>query len=166
MVKVERIFLPAMDAQLAKHGSYVSLPVDPWLIERLIQRWVASEPRAVEMIADKTKRDGEREFHITIASPLETRQLRKAEQLDSFVQALHTVKDVQIRGIGRAANDRGHEAWFLVVESDAIHAQRLAVGLGHRDLHITIGFVGADVHDQSKDMSTIEYDMGELLWSQ
>ena len=100
--------------------------------------------------ANQQLRDGG-QYHITVAGPAELEEL-----IDSGMDVSLSKQPVQYRlvGLGRAQLE-GDTAYFVVCESDELQQFRASLGLGRKDLHVTLGFEEADVHEATKDASTL-----------
>lgn len=99
-------------------------------------------------------------FHLTIVSPPERRVLATTSfgQLKALRQARSDLQqgvDITVRGLGlinaqRRANlrpnDQEKNVLYLAIDSNKIQELRRALGLPPRELHITLGFVGGDIH--------------------
>lgn len=130
-----------------KTHPYVSVVVDGadgW--ERLFRDEV---PFAAEAVANRRKRDRGSSHHITVADWREAKKHRV--EVPEFVT-------FETHGIGHVSADDGREAWFVVVTSPELDEARAAAGLPRKDFHITLGFLGGDVHGVSKGMETIVYE--------
>lgn len=139
-----------------KGGSYYGAEIDSEQIRPHIQEWIdhVGKAKADHMIAQKAERDGEDTYHITALSPQDTRASKilfgkRLEDAPAPPQA-----DFSILGIGRV-KEQDNEAWFLVCKSKDIDAWRDEMGLKPHNLHITLGFMKKDIHNQPKDESSI-----------
>ena len=65
-------------------------------------------------------------------------------------------------GIG-AAESAGDRAFFIVCESPLLQGLRGQAGLAASDLHVTLGFHAANMHDVRKDRSTLISDLQRPL---
>lgn len=132
-------------------GSYYGLVVPMAAITSHLKTLseVISIDEFMEAIKSKDGRDGSGNYHITVTSPKETRSLKKAGL------KVPTGKEFQykITGIG-SANDRNNTAYYVLVDSGGIQSVRSSLGLELADLHVTLGFIGKDVHGVPKDEST------------
>lgn len=95
------------------------------------------------------------EHHITVISVMEYGRLTKTMGVDKFVEALqpvleYEIDDLQLLGLGKA-EDKGNTAYFVVCDSDKLHAVRTRFELSKRDLHITLGFDKKDVFNVPKN---------------
>jgi len=99
-------------------------------------------------------------FHITAISPPESKALESLSgdqlaRLQEINQALQNGEGVEIKGIGyidgataegiRPA-DKEKKTCFLAFDIPALEEFRSSVGLPPKDFHITLGFVGGDIH--------------------
>ena len=89
-------------------------------------------------------------FHVTIVSPPEFETVGRALAPELVGKPL----SLSMTGLGKAMSEDMH-TFFVVVQSDSIDRIRKSLGLGPRDLHITIGFNKEDVHGVTKDQSTL-----------
>lgn len=106
-------------------------------------------PRYCLLRSNKEARDGA-EFHVTIIDPVEMKSV-VSDQLSFVVQG---EIELALVGLARLASDR-REAWYVIVEAESAQELRRLVGLGQKDLHVTLGFDPEDIHDQAKDSSTL-----------
>jgi len=98
-------------------------------------------------------------FHITVLGPSEKKLLDELD--DAALAEIQTINDgirngtgVEIRGIGFLdgasasvpEKDRQKKAAFLAVDAPSLNAFRQKLGLPPKDLHITLGFEGGDIH--------------------
>lgn len=81
-------------------------------------------------------------FHLTILTPNE--EINESIILDT------NLIDIYICGLGTIL-----DTWYLFVVSDVLNKFRLANGFGVKNYHITLGFNKHDVHNISKDISTL-----------
>jgi hypothetical protein len=99
-------------------------------------------------------------FHITAISPPESKVLESLDgdqlaRLQEINQALQNGEGVEIKGMGyidgataegiRPA-DKEKKTCFLAFDIPALEEFRASVGLPPKDFHITLGFVGGDIH--------------------
>lgn len=89
-------------------------------------------------------------FHLTVISPPEFARLSPSLALDFIGETV----GIQLCGLGKATRG-GQRSFFVVVQCERIAELRQDLRLGHRDLHITLGFDRNDVHDISKDGTTL-----------
>lgn len=108
-------------------------------------------------VALEARTDG---FHLTIVSPTEAKVIANlsSEQVAELQQINADIQrgiGVSIAGIGyidgstdlRARKaDLGKKTAFIAMDIPAIQKFRESVGLPSKDLHITLGFVGGDIH--------------------
>ena len=104
---------------------------------------------AEAMETAKIQRDGGYYFHVTLLTPKETRQLRKF----GVSLPVDTSMSFRLDGVG-SVRDGEKEAWYILVKSPVMNAGRRNAGLPPKDFHITIGFIGGDVHTVDKNDST------------
>ncbi len=98
-------------------------------------------------------------FHVTVLGPAEKKLLDNLDEaalaeLLAINDDIRGGRGVEVRGIGfidgASANvpekDRQKKAAFLAVDAPALNAFRQKLGLPPKDLHITLGFEGGDIH--------------------
>ena len=110
----------------------------------------------------REQRDGEHgRTHVTIAWVKEWKQARQAcaattEELFEAVLSseMTDLTQLQIKGLGTASKEDSR-CWYLVVEWPAATAWRAQCRLPPHDFHITVGFLGADIHGVTKDVTTL-----------
>jgi hypothetical protein len=88
--------------------------------------------------------------HITFVNPRE-HALIPSPRLEGLVGRRGPV---EMSGIG-VAERGGDRAFFVVCESAFFQGLRRQLGLAHSDLHVTLGFDAADVHEVRKDHGTL-----------
>lgn len=156
--------LPEMDIVFARHGTYVKTTVEE--NSRLISdaytfldsklesdgfAWHLIE----EIFRNRETRDGGSDHHMTLLSPKETRALKKSGKTPEDIGVGVTVDDAIALGVGSVRDEKeGTESFYVIVESASVQEMRARLGLKPHNLHITLGFIGSDTHDQSKDFST------------
>lgn len=91
----------------------------------------------------KAARDRGYRYHLTVVTPPEMKSVTGALTPPPPAITLH------YQGLGRAV-EGAHEAYFVVCSSPEVAEWREANGLPPKDLHITLGFRGRDVHSQPK----------------
>jgi hypothetical protein len=89
-------------------------------------------------------------YHITFVNPRE-HALIGPPRLEGLVGGLGPVEMLGI-GVAERAGDR---AFFVVCESAFFQGLRRQLGLAQSDLHVTLGFDTADVHEVRKDRGTL-----------
>ena len=135
-----------------KGGSYYGTQINVIDIEPYLDAWsehVGSDA-STDMEEAKIARDGEYAFHATILSPAETRKLRKS----GVEVPVDFTPQMKLTGVG-TASDGDKTAWFVTIESEQVQSWRASVGLERKDLHVTLGFIGGDVHTQPKGADSI-----------
>lgn len=110
------------------------------------------------MILNKHKRDGN-EYHTTVFSPKETRQLRKNGHNIHEIAEKAPVASSVFLGVGKASGSvrdgRVSTAYYAIVANDSFQEYRQHFGLSPADFHITLAFdEPGDVHNVAKDFST------------
>ena len=120
-----------------------------------------SEDRiSIESRTARRARDGD-QHHITLVTRKELQMWAKRQGLakvsrdftNNVMSSIseEVVNDWTVIGIGHAVNDVGdEEAFFVVLDWASANAWREKNELPPQDYHITVGFVGADVHNKSK----------------
>ena len=101
-------------------------------------------------------------FHFTIISPTEGGIFKKItdEQIEKINTVLNSIisgGQLEIMGIGfingtekenaREA-DKAKKVLYLSINSEVIQALRKELGLPEKDLHVTLGFEGGDIHSE------------------
>ena len=118
--------------------------------------------------ACKEARDGAAEAHVTLLSRTETAAYADAHSISDDPVALHARISAALRahgggdwdvmqrgGVGVAADTQaGTCAVFLIMDWPAGAAFRKSLVLSRRDFHVTLGFLGADVHGYRKGART------------
>ncbi len=100
------------------------------------------------VIGNRTKRDGVG-YHLTVLSPDECEKINQKSISDYKNRAVQ----ITLFGIGKVESVDG-VSYFIVVKSDDARKIRKEAGEGHRDFHITLGFLESDVHGVTKDRTT------------
>jgi hypothetical protein len=116
------------------------------------------------------------EFHCSLLSPNETKQLKSIVPEDNtvpfkldltgyknayeLVKTLLTPLDVQdqpkVLGIGSLSNDNGEQVFYQVIEWEWAQNLREQLGFEAKDFHITLAWTGADdIHQGSKGVETL-----------
>lgn len=99
-------------------------------------------------------------FHLTIVSPPERKSFLTASfgplaKLRAAREALRDGLPLTVRGLGLInaerrnnlkPNDQDKSVLYLAVDAPELQALRRALNLPPREFHITLGFVGGDVH--------------------
>jgi predicted N-acetyltransferase YhbS len=112
-------------------------------------RKLVDSDRYQRLIECKALRDGT-EHHVTIVDPVEMRH----EYAKRLAGELAVRFDFAFMGLGHLAMGAS-EAWFIVVESPKAQDWRKKLGLGSKDLHVTLGFYPADIYNLVKDRTTL-----------
>lgn len=102
-------------------------------------------------------------YHLTIINPTESKQLSNLDdatiaELQRISTQIQHGEGITVKGVGfidgasasatvREA-DKEKKTAFIALDIPALQAFRGKVGLPPRDFHITLGFVGADIHMQ------------------
>jgi len=109
--------------------------------------WLDSVP--ADAREQRIARDGE-DFHITILSAVEMKALdeRSKRSVSLFVEQRNAEAALDIHIIGLATLS---DAWYAVVSCPVADALRKTLNLPAKQLHITLGFYGADSHAE-KDL--------------
>ena len=120
-------------------------------VERLARVHLSTVPP--DAIARREARDGTT-HHITLATKAELRSIgtgRPRESLLASAAALAAGRQPVPLGLGSASASRGPpRCWFVALVWPEAQAARAAAGLPPASLHITLGFVGSDVHNAPK----------------
>ena len=93
------------------------------------------------------------EFHITILSPAEVRDLKKRLP-EKLYSPIGIAGYPSYLGVGMQ-KEPGNEVYFVVVEWLEAQKVRESLGFAPKDLHITMGFRVRDIHNAPKDKSTL-----------
>ncbi|MEZ8733827.1 hypothetical protein [Vibrio sp. 10N.239.312.D08] len=101
------------------------------------------------IVENKLKRDGD-EYHITVLYGEELKLLRE----DQLISSLGSAVEFKTIGLGLASKE-ANTAYFVTVESEDLNKIRDMGNLPLKDLHITLGFIGSDVHGVPKGASTL-----------
>lgn len=158
LLKISKSFTSTLKPK--KNGSYYGIDVNEQDIKKFIDKWRENiEPEKISLMEqNKIDRDKEYAFHATIIKPNEVRLLKKnnsIEQVDKNVNKEFKIKPV---GVGSVIDEeKGKETWFIVCQSEEINAFRQRIGLDDHDVHITLGFIGGDIHNQPKNSKTIKF---------
>jgi len=96
----------------------------------------------------KNKRDGINNYHITIITSQEAKQINK-EELDKILQNQIPIK-VDVLGLGT-----NNDCYYLVCVSSQLDNIRKKLNLKSKDFHITLGFAQSDQHNISKSIITL-----------
>jgi len=102
------------------------------------------------------------EYHVTVVDIPDSKALKAIKglsnsQFDAWLKSLNgqTIPG-KWKSLGVGSVSKGADtAYFEVISWPEAQAWRKELGLGEKDLHITIGFKGSDVHGVPKDKSTI-----------
>lgn len=96
------------------------------------------------------------EFHITIISPSEVREVAKATGGDKkeLFSNLYLSGEPQYLGLGKAT-EGDNEVYYVVVKWPESQELRKKFGLPNKDLHITLAFKENDIFDVKKDETTL-----------
>ena len=102
------------------------------------------------------------EYHVTILDPADIKVLKPQKgmsnsQFDAWLKSFEgqTISGKWTSlGVGTATKG-DNTAYFEVISWPEAQRWRKDLGLGEKDLHITIGFIGSDVHGVPKDKSTL-----------
>lgn len=90
-------------------------------------------------------------YHITVFSVMEWGQ----HKVDvDVIGSSYDASIFEYRGIGSISKD-DKITYFIVVDSDAINAERTNAGYPSKELHITIGFTHKDLFHDSKNVTNV-----------
>jgi protein-tyrosine phosphatase/predicted kinase len=104
--------------------------------------------------AAKAKRDGGDDlYHMTILAPADVHSL--GPPWDDSTLEFGTEVQVYPFGVGETSGGL-MSSTYVVVGCPFADALRAGLGLAPKDFHITLGFVGADVHDVPKSLATVK----------
>lgn len=139
------------------HHSYAGLSIEAQSLRAVNGElsFILGE-RYPELTDNKSRRDGDSLYHLTVIEPREFRALTKeAKRRGEKFEIPETTFAVEILGIGTAVSDSS-QAWFAVCRSRAADAWRERLGLEPKDFHITLAFEAAgDVHGVAKDVGSL-----------
>jgi len=90
-------------------------------------------------------------YHITIFNVMECGKYYIDKDI---IGKTYNSNDLEYKGIGSISKDN-NTTYFVVVESEAINANRTDMGLKKRDLHITIGFTQKDLFNERKTNTNV-----------
>lgn len=101
-------------------------------------------------------------FHVTVLSAADVKGLvgyggkgkKEREKLLALVGGMVRGSNMMVKGMGRRELG-GCVAYYAVLKWEAAQICREKLGLDRKDFHITVGFVGGDVHKVRKDESTV-----------
>lgn len=114
------------------------------------------------------------EYHITILGPDDQRTIKALKgwsnrEVGEWVKTLEGLAisgAPQSLGIGTAV-DGDNQVYFEVIEWPEAQEWRRTQGLGHKDLHVTVGFKDSDIHGVPKNRTTlISNDHDDLVASE
>lgn len=89
-------------------------------------------------------------YHITVVSPPEYQSLGEKY----FRQILGLKISYEYLGLGMVSDCRD-ETYYVVVSASDIDKVRIELCLGHRDLHVTLGFEINDIYGVDKSANTL-----------
>lgn len=132
-------------------NSYAALNISPTVIAPALNqlRSAMTDDLFTHVSAMKAQRDGEEKYHLTVLSPKEFREFKKAK-----LELPEKAFDFEVLGVGTAANEKS-QTWFAVAKSASIDEWRASLGLGSHHLHVTLGFTVTDVHGVDKSSRTL-----------
>lgn len=110
------------------------------------------------------------EWHLTLVDPIDTKLLKERNGWSNRDVDLWLKKQVgtdipgypKRLGIGHASKG-GAEAYYEVIEWPEAQEWRKSLGLGPKDLHITVGFKGEDPHGVPKGKATLISSVDSLV---
>lgn len=128
---------------------YIGIKIPETVLEdhiKILQENV-SRRAFVEMRENQSRRD-RGSFHMTLIAP--------REGYETFDQSdfLNMQFNLSLIGVGHAKNETD-EAFYVVVNCKEGDELRTNLSLKPRDFHITLGFRERDVHNVSKDETTL-----------
>lgn len=117
---------------------------------------------------ERWKRDG-KEHHITLVSPPDLEVAAQARGIEAakrkipkefvleLIMLFHAAvkNDWTVVGVGVIGDDKNNRAIYVVIDWPSANAWREQQGLKKATFHITLGFMAHDVHDVSKDATTV-----------
>lgn len=130
--------------------NYIGCDVPHHEVEPYLRELAVEEPTDFYAIRRNQSVRDRGHFHVTVVSPPEFERIADAVPEDVVGESIRLI----LSGLGRAVRG-GHRSFFVVVQCEKIAQLRHSLGLGNRDLHITLGFDRDDVHDISKDRTTL-----------
>lgn len=135
------------------NNSYLGLDVP-----KPIQAWKKAHAHARQSgLLKRGERLQDRgEWHITVMSPQELRALKGKHpelETDVFELPISGGKGARYKGLGR--QQKGDKTvYYVIVDWPAAQQFRAKYGLPKYDFHVTLGFIGGDIFDVPKDLST------------
>lgn len=102
------------------------------------------------------------EYHLTLLDPRDLKAIKSSKgwsnkELDTWLKSQEGQSiDGSPRGLGiGTAIDGDNQVYFEVIEWPEAQAWRAALGLSHKDLHVTAGFLVSDIFGVLKNRSTL-----------
>ena len=129
---------------------YVGCDVPQHEVEPYLRELAAEEPGDFHAMRRNQSIRDRGHFHATVISPPELESIAQTVPSDVVGESVRLI----LSGLGKAVRGR-HRSFFVVVQCERIAELRHSLGLGNRDLHVTLGFDQDDVHDISKDRTTL-----------
>jgi hypothetical protein len=129
-------------------GAYVSFSGAS--VQRAAREMTARVPAAAARQLAEAR--GDTLWHMTLVGPREVRLLPNElkRHLPALVQGLRRrlrrATAPEFVGVGSAADAAGNRCWFAVARWEVLQEARAELGLPRKDLHVTLGFCGKDVH--------------------
>jgi predicted kinase len=111
----------------------------------------------------RDERDGARTYHITVimSTELTCEMVEKVEYLLSQRQA------ITARLVGSSFVTKGaKQSWYAAVYCPWADEAREKLGLQSKEYHVTLGFLGGDLHGQPSIYQTIKWSSEQSLWIQ
>ena len=102
------------------------------------------------LIINKQKNRDKGQYHLTLITPDECQNLSDCQ----FTELVGSVCDLDLIGLGRA-NKLDSYVYYVVCNSNFGNKTREILEFRPKDFHITLGFNRADMHDVTKDSTTI-----------
>ena len=114
-------------------------------VEAIARTWLDLVP--LDARSQRQERDSSSYHHITIINPRERGEVPAIDQFDGI--------DLSPVGLGHKRTNLS-EIWYVVIYSNWVNKLRRDAGLVQKDLHVTIGIRGVDMHDVAKGPRTIQ----------
>ena len=106
------------------------------------------------IFVDKQQKRDKGNYHLTVMNVPEFNKIlsdfnNNPDEIEKNILNID-IKDLILKGIGKASDNKDNIAYFIVCESKKLDYIREKYGLDNKDFHITLGFNKKDVHGVSK----------------
>jgi len=137
---------------LKGNRNYLGVYVQSRVLDPFIQKMTQYLPDdQFAVYRDNQHRRDDGAFHITLIEPAEYKALGQ-EKVQQYLPDVHLW--VQFIGLGKAVRGED-EVFFCVVNCIGAQQIRSRLGLGAKDLHVTLGFKANDIHGVAKGTTSI-----------